>query len=264
MSFEDLDDFFEYEPITTCSHSEVVTTSGVTVCKNCSCEITILEHDNEWKSGNVRCHAKIPTKGDIKSIFVDCKISNGVVNKAMIAKTEEKYKMIVGENTVRGDKRKGIVAACLYHVYLEMGEIITPKDLQVMFDIKRDKISDGMYAYHQVFKESRTQNINSVALIMKTIKEVGISRPDAYEKILEIAKTIENRNVIINRSSPQSVAPALVYFYLCLNQDYKKLIDYDKQKFAEKVGLSEITLTRIVKKIAEIYEKNGITNFDLS
>lgn len=248
-----MEEFFDLEPQTDCLHPEYETDNGVNICKHCFCEIVILDHDGDWKT--MRCYVKNPKKGDIKSVFTECKIPNGVVNKATIEKTEEKYKKIVKDDTARGDNRKGIVAACLYYVFLEMGEIKTVKDLEIMFNLKREKISEGMHAYRIVFPDSRTQTIKPCDLIKKTIKQVGISKPDAYEDILEISKNIENRDMIINRSSPQSVAPALVYFYLCLNPEYKKLINYNKKSFALKVELSEITLTRIIKRIADIYEK---------
>ena len=263
MSFEDMEDYFLEEPVNDCTHPDFTSNNGVNVCNTCFCEITILEHDAEWK--NVRCHTKNPKKGDIKTVFTECKIPNGVVNKAMIERAEEKYKKIVKDDTARGDKRKGIVAACLYYVFSEMGQIKTMKDLENLFNLKRDKITDGMYEYHVAFPESRIQHVRPENLISELVKKVGITRQGVISEIMQISKNIENRNLIINRSAPQSVAPAVIFFYLCLNPEYKKSIGYTKKSFASKVELSEITLTRIVKKIAEIYEKNfGITNVDIS
>lgn len=270
MSFEDFEDFFDEVAEIECDHEVTVLENGVSICNKCYCEVATLDHESEWKCykgfGSVRCHTKAPTKGSIKTIFSDLKIHNGVVNEAIISKTEEKYKKIVGDTTVRGDKRKGIVAACLLHVFYEMGDadIKTIKDLEVLFSLSKEKISMGMKAYHAKFPESRTHNIKPVFLIKKTMKQVGISM-EKYDKIVEIANNIENRDAIINRSSPQSVAPSIVYYYLCLDPEYKKLIDMTKSKFASLVDLSDITITKIVKKINEIYEKKyGVSNVDIS
>ena len=258
MSFDDFfEEYTEIEEI-ECDHEVTVLEDGVTICNKCFCEVDTLDHESEWKCykgfGAVRCHTKAPTKGSIKTIFTDLKIPNGVVNEAIISKTEEKYKKIVGDTTVRGDKRKGIVAACLLHVFYELGNIKTMKDLEVLFSLSKEKISMGMKAYHAKFPESRTHNIKPMSLIENTMKQVGISM-DKYDKIVEIATNIENRDAIINRSSPQSVAPSIVYYYLCLDPEYKKLINMSKAKFASLVDLSDITITKIVKKINEIYEK---------
>jgi transcription initiation factor TFIIIB Brf1 subunit/transcription initiation factor TFIIB len=267
---EDFEDFFEtqHEPVNDCDHEVSFLENGVAICNKCYCEVNNLDHESEWKCykgfSAVRCHTKGPVKGSIKTIFSDLKIPNSVVNEAIISKTEEKYKNIVGDSTVRGDKRKGIVAACLYHVFHDQGDFRTIKDLEILFSLNKEKISAGMKAYHAKFPESRTQNIKPVSLIEKTMKQVGISA-DKYSHIVEIANNIENRDSVINRSSPQSVAPSIVYYYLCLCPEYKKLIDMTKSKFASRVDLSEITITKIVKKINEIYtNKFGISNVDIS
>ena len=73
-----------------------------------------------------------------------------------------------------------------------------------------------------------------------------------YPSIFKIAKGLEGVDTCLNRSSPQSVASAIVYFYLCLFPKLKTELGLTKTKFAKDVKLSDITISKLVKKIAEI------------
>ena len=77
--------------------------------------------------------------------------------------------------------------------------------------------------------------------------------PVQVGQVLALYRQLENRSSLLNRSRPQSVACGVVkYFILQKNPDFSN--EYIRQK----IKLSELTLSRIVKEISNIVAKNNI------
>lgn len=241
-----------------CKHDNTFTEGGLNICVNCGCEVYKIDHDSEWRfygsgNDNSRCHKqKEVIKGGIKSVFVDARIDESLINDSLIKRAEDKYRYIVDGKTVRGIKRKSIVAACILYVMREDGDIRTSDEIRKMFGLTKQDMSEGMKMYHERFPADRVRPINPSDLIRRTMQRTGINISH-YKNILRIAKVIENSNEILNRSSPQSVAPAIVYLYICmLPKKERDLIGLTKAKFAAKVDLSDITISKLVKVAASV------------
>lgn len=250
-----------------CLHKNFFDADGINICENCGCEIESLDFQPEWRfygsadnkttKDPSRCHrTRETTKGGIDKVFQDSRL--GFLNQATRKKAEMKYKEIVGEETVRGKRRKSIVAACLLYTFRDEGDIRTSDEVRKMFcgtngssGLTKQEMSEGLRRYHSVFKGDRTQHIKPSHLI-KRIMHLTKININHYKYILKIAKCLEGVDSTLNRSSPQSVASAIVYFYLCLNPSLKTELGLTKTKFAKEVKLSDITISKLVKKTAEI------------
>jgi transcription initiation factor TFIIIB Brf1 subunit/transcription initiation factor TFIIB len=66
-------------------------------------------------------------------------------------------------------------------------------------------------------------------------------------EVFELYNKIKNKSSKINRSRPQSIASALVYFWI----SYKN-IDISVQNFAKKALLSELTIIKLSREISDI------------
>lgn len=251
-----------------CTHEICFEVDGANICKSCGCEVEKLDFQPEWRYYGVsdnrmsrdpsRCHrTKESTRGGIEKVFQDAKLMH--LPQATRKKAEEKYKRIVGKETVRGRKRKSIVAACLLYTFRDEGDIRTSDEVRKMFTgssghrdaLSKQEMSDGLRRYHSVFKEDRTQCIKPSDLIRRTMHLTKITF-NHYKYILRIAKCLDGVDSTLNRSSPQSVASAIVYLYLCFNPDLKTSLGLTKTKFAKDVKLSDITISKLVKKSADI------------
>lgn len=251
-----------------CTHEICFEVEGSNICKSCGCEVEKLDFQPEWRYYGVsdnrmtrdpsRCHrTKESTRGGIEKVFQDAKLMH--LPQATRRRAEEKYKKIVGEETVRGRKRKSIVAACLLYTFRDDGDIRTSDEVRKMFSgssghrdvLTKQEMSEGLRRYHSVFKEDRTQCIKPSDLIRRTMYLTKISFVH-YKYILRIAKCLDGVDSTLNRSSPQSVASAVVYLYLCFNPDLKTSLGLTKTKFAKEVKLSDITISKLVKKSADI------------
>lgn len=249
-----------------CSHENTYEDdNGLYVCKDCGQELEMFTFKPEWryyKSGEggggsrdpSRCHK---TKGNrsLDKVFDEHGI---VISDAMKAHTEVKYFRIAdfireqeGKNTMRGKGRKAIIAACLLHTFLEFGEYRTSDYIRHLFDITKKNMSSGLKDYYRVFEDDRTRHIRPENLIHWLLSLTGIGQLH-YPKIVKIAQYLENSSRVLEHSSPQSVASAIIYFYLCLNPDYKNKLGITKSKFAEKALLSDITISKLVKEAASV------------
>ena len=269
----ELADFFEEDALELnfdetageeCDHAEVETgDDGVSVCKGCKCVIDNLDFQQEWRyygtSDNKssknpsRCHRPKNTKtGNIDGVFAaDPHLS--IIPAPIRKATEQKYKMVVGNKTVRGKKRKAIIAACLMYVYRERNENRTSDSVRKMFGISKKDMSDGVTRYLSAFPEARTEHITIKALLSDIVTKVGIDRSH-YQKIFSIAELVEHTDSIVKRSNPVSVASSVVYFYICITPSLATELGLTKPEYSAKVGLSEITITKLVKKISEVLE----------
>ena len=150
---------------------------------------------------------------------------------------------------LRAKGREAIVAACLFHVYRDMGEYRTTMYIRKLFRLKQKNMSFGMTNYLKAFPEARTQHTTPDKLIPWVMKISGVDRKH-YQNILAITRYIETASELLEHSNPKSVAAAIVFFYLCLKS--KKKLGITKALFAKKARISDVTLTNIVREIASI------------
>jgi transcription initiation factor TFIIIB Brf1 subunit/transcription initiation factor TFIIB len=243
-----------------CDHEDFFEEDGRGICKRCGCEIESLDFQPEWRyygsSDNrsykdpSRCHrSRETTRGGIDKVFVDAGL--GSLQQAIKKKTEMKYQKIVGDETVRGNGRKAIVAACLLYVFRDDGDIRTSDEVRHLFGLSKCDMSIGLTKYFRAFPGDRTKHIHPSDMIRRIMNLVKIDISH-YKGILRIAKCLENADDTLNHSSPQSVASAIVYLYLCLTPTLKESLGMTKTKFATKVALSDITISKLVRRVAEI------------
>lgn len=235
--------------------------TGVIVCTQCGLELDTLDFDQEWRwygtSDNrfsrdpSRCHSKRSSAPGVKTVF---NAHNVEISPVMLNLVEKKYQKVLqneGNKVCRGQGRESIVASCLFHVYQEFGEFRTAIYIRELFDIKQKNMSMGLTKYLKAFPEARTNHITPEKLLPWIMKLTGIDRSH-YRRIRAITRYVSAASTLVERSNPQSVAAAIVFFYLCLNPEYKNELGMTKSVFASKAKLSDITVTKIVKEITAI------------
>jgi len=247
-----------------CTHSNRLVESGVEICTDCGEEIdSNLFFDKEWRyygasdsrhtSDPNRCQArKIEEKSIHKDVegmgFGDSIIS--IANKIYLEVTE-----VTDEDSqriFRGNSRKSIVFACIFHAYKLNGTPQSLESLIPMFDITKKAALRGLrFVNRNAPKHSpvRTTYITPANLVEEIMDKFSASR-DQKNEVIELYKKINNKSSRLNCSRPQSVASGLTYYWIC-----KKNKNISIREFVKKVGLSELTVNRISKEISEILEK---------
>lgn len=235
-----------------CNHDNKQEEDGREVCMDCGQEFLFMTFDPEWryygdadnrtKKDPSRCHIiKAQTRN------IDDVVAKLELPTAIKAQTEQKYLQVVGKETVRGVGRRSIVAACLFHVYMERDDHRTSDEIRNMFHLTQRSLSMGLTKYYSVFKEDRQKMIRPKDLIKRILRSTGIPESH-YSKILKLNNILENCSSSMTRSCPQAISAAVVYLYLCLFPSLREKYDLHKMRFAQKVGLSDITITRITNE----------------
>jgi len=246
--------------IIKCKHTDKYKdNNGLYICRACGDELFELNFDPEWtyygQSDNkrsadpARCHrSRSSNKEGVGKVFGELKLE---VAAAIRAQVSIRYDKIVNGETVRGKSRRAIVAACLFHIYPEFGQVRTSDYIRSLFDLTKKRMSEGLRRYYATFPEATSFHIRPVDLLSWILTLTGIDKSH-YRKIVCITRYLENSSRLLKRSSPQSVAAGIVYFYLCLNPKYKAELGLTKNKFAEKARLSDITVNKLVREAASI------------
>jgi transcription initiation factor TFIIIB Brf1 subunit/transcription initiation factor TFIIB len=248
-----------------CEHTNIYEDdNGLYICKDCGCEIDIPSFEAEWRYYNnsdsvqskdpSRCHRN---KSQDCNIIKDFEKKGIQIPESIRKQVEVKYQKIVGTQTVRGKCRQAIIAACLFYAYQDFGEYRTSDYIRNKFDLTKKNMSTGLTRYYEVFIEDRNRNIKSEDLLVWLLTLTGVEKK-YYKNIVQISRYLENSSQLLKRSSPQSIAAAVIYFFLCLNPEYKTKLGLTKNKFAEKALLSDITITKLVNEACIISKCIGV------
>lgn len=239
-----------------CGHKNIYRTDGYGVCKDCGCEVSLFDFEPEWRyykksdgggSDPSRCHTRHAPKS-LDKVYED---NNIILQDSIKAQIEQKYNKIVGKTTVRGKKRKGIVAACMFFVYMDFLKVRTTDFIRNKFGLDKKEMSEGLTTYYKSFPSDRKRYVRPKDLL-KWIMDMTTVPLEHYSEILKLMMLLENTSVSLKRSTPQSVASSIVFYYLCLNPELKSDLKLDKKTFAEKARLSEITVSKLTKEISTI------------
>lgn len=238
-----------------CDHLDVIDDNGLIICVDCGEEIKrVISFEKEWRyygSEDTRRNAD-PSRCQIrrtedKSIFRD--VENLGFSERIIVDANDIYSRVTKGKIYRGNFRKSIVFACIFHSYKLSGRPITCEKLQEVFKLDKKVILRGLkFVSLNVPKDShiRTSHITPIELIDDIVTRVGITS-DEKKQITEIYTLVKNKSSLLNRARPQSFAAGLIYYWILENNK-----DVNIKDFIKKVKLSELTVSKISKEINRI------------
>ncbi len=243
------------EPQCKCCHTDVITENGITSCIDCGEEIKkVIEHEKEWRyygpADSKR--ASDPTRVQIRkceerNIIKD--VENMGFSETIVNKADELYSQVTKGQIYRGNSRKAIVFACIFHAYKMSGKHQTPENLIKLFGLNRKNGLKGLKIVNvNAPKDSQihTTFITPVHLI-HDIMDKFRATPAQKNEVIALYEQVKNRSSKLNRSRPQSVAAALTYYWIC-----NKKLDISLKDFAKQVDLSELTINKNTKEVAAV------------
>lgn len=242
-----------------CHHKNVTLEKGIDICTDCGEEINKkMQHTKEWRYyGQVDSrHISDPNrvqirKSEERNIFRD--VENMGFSDKIISEANKIYFQVTKGKIFRGNSRKAIVFACIFHSYKLSGKPQSHEKLIGIFNLDRKTGLKGLkHVNLHAPKKShiRTTYITPINLV-EEIMEKFSATPEQKTEVIKLYHSIRNRSSRLNRSRPQSVASGLVYFWICNNNK-----DISLKQFTQKVSLSELTINKIAKEISEVVGKN--------
>ena len=239
-----------------CGHTEVAVEGGIILCADCGEEINRpLLHDKEWRyygSGDTkmssdpnRVHAR---KIDEKNITKD--VENMFFSENIVTKANELYTQCTNGQIYRGGSRKSVIFACIFHAYKLAGNHQTPDNLIQLFGLSRKAGLKGLKIVNvNISKDSEIHGtcITSKHIICDIMEKFKTS-PEHKQQVCDIYDAVKNRSSKLNRARPQSVAAAVIYYWVRLNN-----IDIQLTDFATTTNLSELTIVKNMKEVENIF-----------
>lgn len=237
----------------TCQHNNVIDDKGVFVCVDCGEEVQ--QELTEWQvylQNENRRSAKDPNRIQIRkveerNIFKDVETLS--LSESVVSQGNRIYNEVTKGKIFRGDSRRAIVFACIFHAFKILGIPQSHENLMRAFRLKRRAGLRGL-KYVNIYapknSEVRTTQITPKFLIEEIMSQFSANKQHIQE-VFDIYEEIKNTSSKINRSRPQSTASGLVFYWIQLRSKNITL-----KEFAKKVGLSEMTISKISKEIAEI------------
>ena len=238
-----------------CSHKNVLNENGVNICYDCGIEIDKpIFQDKEWRyygtsdnkrtSDPNRVHIR---KVEDRSIFKD--VENMKFSDKIVALANQIYIQVTKGQIYRGNSRKSIIFACVFHSLKLSGKPESHETLMKIFDLSKKTGLKGLKIVN--LNAPKDSIIHTTYITPANIIEDIMNKFEATDEqkteVLHLYNKIKNRSSKINRSRPGSIASGLVYFWVSL-----KNINVSLKDFAKKVELSELTIMKISKEISEI------------
>ena len=238
-----------------CEHSSTINEGGIICCLDCGEEIqkNIL-YEKEWRyyGQNDTKHSSDPNrvqvrKSEDRNIFKD--VENMGFSDKIVSSANEIYNQVTKGQIFRGNSRRSIIFACIFHAYKLSNKPQTHEKLIQIFGLNRKTGLKGLkYVNLNAPKKSKIHTtyitpVNLVEDIMDKIKATDEHKAE----VIQLYNKIKNRSSKLNRSRPQSVACGLTYYWICT-----KGINITLKEFTKKADLSELTINKIAKEISSI------------
>lgn len=238
-----------------CNHENIITEKGVNVCVDCGEEINQeISQEKEWRYYGQNDSKKITDpnrvqmrKNEERSIYKDVETLG--FSEHIVSKANKIYADVTKGKIFRGNSRRAIVFACIFHAYKMSNNPQSHEKLIGIFKLDKKTGLRGLkYVNLCAPKQSeiRTTYITPINLVEEIMDQFSATKEQKRE-VSELYEKIKNRSSKLNRSRPQSVASGLVFYWITHNKKNITLKD-----FAKKVILSELTINKISKEISEV------------
>ena len=241
-----------------CKHANIVKENGIDICLNCSQQLeNNIFHDKEWRffghndnkrtSDPNRVHIRKNDEKDIMGDVIGMGFSDKVIFIANIIFVD-----VTKGKISRGNARKSLVFACIFHSLKIHGKALSHEKLMETFQISRKSALRGLREVSlNASKESviHITYITPVNIIEDILDKFKVTNSHKNE-VKVLYEKIRNKSSKINRSRPRSTASAVIYYWLSLNNK-----DIPLKTFANKVELSELTISKLSKEISIVLNK---------
>ena len=238
-----------------CDHLDVIDENGLVMCTDCGLEISrTIQRDKEWRyyGQSDTKHSSDPNrvqkrKTEERTIFKDVETMD--FSDKIVSHANKIYIQVTKGHIFRGNSRKAIIFACIFHSFKLSGKPQTHDRLITIFGLTRKIGLKGLKhvsLHAPKTSDIRTTYITPINLVDEIMDKFKAS-PEQKTEVYVLYEKIKNKSSRLNRSRPQSTAAALVYYWIL-----SKNKDITLKEFTEKVNLSELTVNKLATEISEL------------
>lgn len=213
---------------------------GYMVCCECGMVFHGMSYTEEYSQmygDGVEVKTRNRPRNEKVNPYDEFKIEYSIKEKAY-----DMYKQI--STNSRCSKRKALLAACLYRVYKDHGNIMPPNDIAKIFGIRPNAMNSALIIVNSVIPE-KIYNKKELAYMyidyaLQQLKDYKVL-PD-IEDIKEVINKIFDNNPTNVR--PQNATIAAIYY--CLTQMGQSIV---RKKYATKMNITDALLIAPLKHI---------------
>lgn len=156
----------------------------------------------------------------------------------------------INSATKRGQQRKLLIFFCLFHAYNELGKPQDPKWLASIVGIKASQMTNALSSLSPGQTGYQPPIIQVTAIhILPAYCELLKLAPETTNDVLIMAKRILEKDEELNETFPQKVAAGILLHYAIVNGILRLK---DRKKYAELIGLSDVTISAMYRRVSEI------------
>ena len=239
----------------SCPHQSVTVEMGIHKCNDCGEHLQqAIAYEKEWRyyGNSDHKHTSDPTrvqfrKTDVVSIRKD--ISHMGFSDKIIDDADRLYKQVTKGQIYRGESRKAVIFACIFHAYKLSGKCQTPNGLMTTFGLSKKNSLKGMKIVNVNLPKDSPIHLAVLTPVhhMNDIMDKFSATKTQKDDVCKLYERIRNRSSKLNRARPQSVAAAVIFYWITTNN-----IDIPIKQFAKHTELSELTISKNVKEIDSI------------
>jgi len=172
------------------------------------------------------------------------------LSKCIIDEAKILYKSISNKKISRGDNRKGLIAATVYHACKTKNVPRSTKEIAKIFNIKIGIMTKGIKQFYDLYNSIHKKNINFKTPTQPVdFIERFISLLNLPDNICELSNTIAIKafdNKLTYKNTPPSIAVGCIYL-ACNVMNYP----CNKKQISKKCNISEVTINKCFKKLNE-------------
>ena len=168
--------------------------------------------------------------------------------KCIIEESKILYKSISNKKISRGDNRKGLIAATVYHACKNKNVPRSTKEIANIFDIKIGVMTKGIKQFYDLYNSIHKKNIkNKTPTQPVDFIERFSSLLNLPDNVCELSKSIAIKafeKKLTYENTPPSIAVGCIYI-ACILLEYP----CNKKTISKKCKISEVTINKCYKKL---------------
>lgn len=255
-----------------CRHLNIINEKDMDICTNCGQEIKKnITFTRDWRycqKNDTKCVDPLRVqkrRNDERTIYKD--VENMNFSDRIVSIANKIYFEITKEQIFRGNSRKAIVFACIFHSYKLTEKPQTHEKLIDVFGLST-KIGLKGIKYVNLYTSKNKIDFDGLLDVKPSVSPITYITPvnlveeimdkfnatkEQKQQVVSIYHKIKNRSSRLNRSRPQSVASALVYYWICENK-----INISLKQFAKTISLSDLTINKLYIEIVELFKNKKV------
>jgi len=230
--------------LSSCPHHHSFVQDENTICSSCGDLLNeAYETEKDWFADST-CRTSLRQVQADKSIIRD--ISEYKFDDSVITLANNLYTEVTSGDTCRGESRRCIIFACTFYAFQILGNPQTCETLISLFRIKKKVGLKGLKyvnLHAPISSKIRMTFITPEVFVDSIMTKINASAEQKTE-VKNMYKLARQSTHKITRSKPQSVAAALIYHWMELNN--KKIT---LPEFCVIANLSETTVKKVLKII---------------